>query len=122
MSNIDTYGIKNVNFTVVTEDSSHWEELKQQRLERGFDNSEVWNLDRTIAKFIAPRLKVFAESTIGIPPEVTEEEWKSILKKILDTFELIADDERYFSYVPTDNDIIGEGLDLFAKWFCHLWY
>ena len=30
-----------------------------QRLTRGFDDRDLWNLDRTIAKLIVPRLKIF---------------------------------------------------------------
>jgi hypothetical protein len=121
---MDTFGIENVNFTVINEESKRWDEFKQQRLERGFDDSELWNLDRTIAKFILPRLNAFASKTIGTPPTLTTEEWKSILQKMINAFEIIADDDRYFNYAPstTDDNIIEEGLDLFNKWFCHLWY
>ena len=33
------------------------ETYKEQRLERGFDDSELWNLDITIINFILPRLE-----------------------------------------------------------------
>ncbi len=37
------------------------EESKQQRLERGFDDTELFNFDMTISKFILPRLKRYIE-------------------------------------------------------------
>lgn len=124
MANIDTFGIKNINFTVIDEASERWGEYKEQRLERGFDDSELWNLDRTIAKFIYPRLKAFADKTIGTPPSLSKEEWQSILQKMLDAFDIIVDDDKYFAYAPSneEDNIIAIGLDLFAKWFCHLWF
>ena len=38
-----------------------------QRITRGFNDSETWNLDYTIAKLVLPRLKRFKELTNGIP-------------------------------------------------------
>lgn len=55
----DPYGIKNVNFSLIDNTDDRWEDYKKQRLERGFDNSELWSLDSTIAEFVYPRLKAF---------------------------------------------------------------
>jgi len=40
--------------------------------ERGFDSTELWNLDYTIALFILPRLKVFREAEAGHPGSLTQ--------------------------------------------------
>ena len=61
MNNIDPRGIKNVNFSLGEETDKREPEWKAQRLTRGFDDTEMWSLDCTIAEFIAPRLKVFLE-------------------------------------------------------------
>lgn len=74
MNNIDPRGIKNVNFSLGEETDEREPEWKAQRLTRGFDDTEMWSLDCTIAAFIAPRLKVFkeqAERTGDHPGNIT---------------------------------------------------
>lgn len=116
----DAYGIPNVNFSLITEQDERWEYFKQQRLEQGFDESETWALDVTIAKFIYPRLKCFYNDgdIYSIPCGLTKEEWCDIIKQMIDAFEILADDE-----VPTkeQNEIANNGLNLFAKYYGHLW-
>lgn len=140
MDNKDPYGIKNVNFTLIDPSDSRWEESRQQRLERGFDNSELWALDYTIAHFIAPRIKEFAEIACGIPGRIcvkyenqengdtlAQEEWDNILSEIVWTFENYDNEpssnipnwkETYEEYTKR----IANGLKLFAEWFGSLSY
>ena len=58
-------GLKNINFSVAEEiygkDPTSLEKYKQQRFENGFDDTETWHIDRTLALFIIPRLKRFIE-------------------------------------------------------------
>jgi len=53
--------LNNINFSVADEvyekDLATREMYKQQRFEQGFDDTETWHMDRTIALFIIPRLK-----------------------------------------------------------------
>ena len=117
----DPYGIKNVNFSLVEETDERWNEYTKQRLERGFDNSELWNLDGTFAKFIYPRLKAFLEATKECPqrPEgITYEQWISILEKMVNGFELLSRDA-----IRTDDEmeLINDALKLFAEHFLNLW-
>lgn len=115
----DPYGIPNVCFSLIDEDDNRWEEYTKQRLERGFDDSELWNLDGTIAKFIYPRLKKFVEYSNGMRPEgLTEEEWKNILDKMVKGFELISSD-RIKS--KDEEELEYEALDLFHQYFFTLW-
>lgn len=66
------------NFTVVDGISSEREkEYKDQRLECGFDDTELWNLDSTILRFTLPRLCRFKEVTFGYPPDFESlEHWR----------------------------------------------
>ena len=116
---IDPYGIPNVNFTLINEDDERWEEFKQERLERGFDESELWNLDYTIAKFIYPRLQAFFEGNISHPIGMTQDEWYIKIKSMLDAFKLIITDKGPFN--EEEDKIINEGLDNFRKYFFWLW-
>jgi len=60
-----------------------------QRLFRGYDDREVWNLDWYLKKWLAPRLEKLLETHHGMPinPDtkkpLTEKQWKKILKEIL---------------------------------------
>lgn len=117
----DPYGIPNVCFSLVTPDDDRWEAYTKQRLERGFDISETWNLDGTIARFIYPRLKLFIEDVKRIgsyPAHMTYDEWIKILEDMLLGFELLVSDE-----IKTDdeNKIIEHSLDLFREHFFGLW-
>lgn len=117
----DPYGIPNVCFSLVDEDDSRWEEYTKQRLDRGFDDSETWNLDGTISKFIYPRLAAFIEDTKRLqchPGNISFDEWVEILEKILNGFELLASDAEN---TEDENTIIEESLDLFRKYFHNLW-
>lgn len=118
-----------------------------QRHRRGFDDTEVWNLDKTFSKFICPRLKVFIENEphgfpanleICYPSELTGDErldhyyelWLDILRKMLKAFQLAKDEDAWYDslgHTPTKedwqkySDTIDEGLQLFVKHYLGLW-
>lgn len=118
----DTYGIKNVNFTLIDGTDDRWEYFKKQRLERGFDESETWCLSETIAKFIYPRIKEFSEICPGYPGRLkSEKEWQEILKKIVFAFQLIANVDQ-LRWTEEQKQIVQEGLDLFREWYFALWW
>lgn len=112
----DIYKMPNVNFSIIDRDDKRWDEFKQQRLQRGFDSSETWNLDSTISQFIEPRLEVFKKETQGCPAELTDEEWDNILNKMLFAFHCINTEDH------DHNAEVQEGLDLFRKYFFSLWW
>ena len=92
----------------------------KQRITRGFDGSDLWNLFYVIAEFVHPRLLAFQENLGGYPATLSEEEWKDILKQMSDAFELvIAEDERCLS----DEERLrrDKGLQLFGEYFLNLW-
>lgn len=120
-------GIPNICFSIIEPNDTSKErndQYKKQRIERGFDDSETWNLDATIASFILPRLKRFKVVNRGYPPSLTEEEWNNIIDKMIFSFEYILDDsiddspdsrsKKYEQYK--------EGIKLFAEYFHHLWW
>lgn len=118
-------GVPNINFSVELDDSyskERLEEFKQQRIERGFDDTETWNLEYVIAQFILPRLKRFKELTNGYPVGMkTMENWYAELDKMIEAFQLYAAD----ASSCLDKDVeqkVQAGLDSFAKYFFHLWW
>jgi len=114
-------GVPNVNFSIADEEDEKDGEYKAQRLERGFDDSELWNLDCTIAKFVLPRLKAFRVNPHGWPSRVCSyEEWLEILDKIIFALSYIAteDDD---DFTDETYDKVENGLKLFGIYFRSLW-
>lgn len=90
--------------------------IRKQLEERGFDDSECWNLYITISKFILPRLKRLKEIQHGHPVDLSENEWNKILDKMINSFKEILKDE-----INQDYHKIKKGLKLFSKYFLNLW-
>lgn len=114
----DLLGRLNVNFSITGKANislDRKEEYKQQRIQRGFDDTECWNLDTTILQFTLPRLKRFRECTVGYPPEFeTLEEWQECLDKMIMAIEHILD--------STVDEKDYENFELFKKYFSNLWW
>jgi len=91
-----------------------------QRMFRGFDDSETWNLDYTISKMILPKLKRFKKVSITVPVGLTEDEWNDHLDKMIFAFERSSSKSRYETTTGWEKH--QEGLDLFAKYFSSLWW
>jgi len=88
---------------------------------RGWDDTDLWSLDLTIAQFVLPRLKAFKPFTNSFPASITNEEWKVIIQKMIDAFEIMVDGDRWPALNDEDAATVQEGCELFGKWFTHLW-
>lgn len=97
---------------------------KFQKLTRGYSDDELWNLDTTFCEWIIPRLKTFKEKTIAYPPNLNNlEEWHSILEKMIVAFETHNKDiPDTLEDIEKEDAIINEGIELFCKYFNHLWW
>ena len=117
----DPYGISNVCFSLVDKDDTRWDEYEKQRLKRGFDDSETWNLDATISKFIYPRLKVFIDDVKRLechPSSIPFDTWVDILERMSKGFEILSQDNER---TEDETKVIEEALDLFRQYFHNLW-
>ena len=94
-----------------------------QRLSRGWDDSDTWNLERVIAAFIIPRLEKFREVTIAHPIDLTPEQWDEVLGKMIFSFRytLTRFDEGWVDE-PEMHEKYKEGMRLFAEYFDGLWW
>jgi hypothetical protein len=81
---------------------------KKQRDERGFDDTELWNLDVTMAKFILPRLAAFHKQS----PVYGYNEIYIALK-------ILAEDSP--PIVLGKQDDVRKGLEILAKQWTWLW-
>jgi hypothetical protein len=97
-----------------------------QRRCRGWDDSETWSLDYTIARFILPRLRRFKEVNDGVPVNIGSlDEWNLIIDKIIFAFETYIKYDDYDVYIETNKKLakqVDDGFDLFRKYFCQLWW
>lgn len=100
-----------------------------QRYERGFDDTELWNLDATIARFVKPRLEVFKTIKHGCPGAYeTEEAWNADIDKMIYAMDFVINGEDPCDVIDgklteTENyKKYKEGIELFAKNFMGLWY
>jgi hypothetical protein len=79
------------NFSIAEEvypdEPEKLERYKKQRDERGFDDTETWHLDKTLALFLIPRLERFIQVNNGFPGGETEESFNEKLNFILKSFE-----------------------------------
>lgn len=106
-----------------------------QRLIRGFDDSETWNLDTTFLNWLYPRFKRFIELNGGYPEDRGSfENWENELNYRLEQLKMLVDyDEFDFPYGKEwdkekhDNNsgYWNCAID-FMKWFSenifHLWW
>lgn len=94
-----------------------------QRRTRGWDDSDTWSLDYTIAKFVLPRLKRFKELNDGFPPDFTEETWDIALDDIIFAMECaINNSGSIYNLNPTEMKRWRRGNKLFGKYFNNLWW
>jgi len=65
--------------------------MNRQKKIRNIKYRDIVNLDSTLAKFILPRLEFFKKNTTLTPMDLTEEEWKDVLDKMVNAFKLVLD-------------------------------
>ena len=123
--------LNNINFSVADEvyekDLATREMYKKQRFEQGFDDTETWHMDRTIALFIIPRLKKFIELNNGIPSGETVESYDEKLKFIISAFEnYYATNEYYESVDDAERkqltDDVKQAVEYLSKLWFELWW
>jgi hypothetical protein len=61
---------------------------------------------------------MFKEKKDSYPSELTSEKWNEILDQMIEGFAYYLKDK----YEYTNHEKIDNALELFAKWFHHLWW
>ena len=124
-------GLNNISFSVADEiyekDLVKIEQYRQQRFERGFDDTETWHMDRTMALFIIPRLKRFIEVNNGIPNGETEESYDEKIRFIISAFENYYVSDKYFNSVDIEErkkltDDVRLAVEYLSKLWFELWW
>ncbi len=116
-------GIPNINFSLTDKDDKRENKYSKQRIERGFDDSELWSLDCTIANFILPRLIEFRKQINGYPGHLSNEgEWVDMLDKMIEAFELVTQSKLInHNESSIEYQKFNEGITLFKDNFLNLW-
>ena len=123
--------LNNINFSVADEvyskDLATREMYKQQRFEQGFDDTETWHMDRTIALFIIPRLKKFIQVNNGIPNGETIESYNEKLNFIISAFENYYATNKYYESVDDTErkqltDDVRKAVEYLSKLWFELWW
>ena len=117
-------GTPNICFSILSEGDDREEEYKQQRIKQGFDDSETWSLDTTVAQFLLPRLKRYQE----IASEVLDRDIKLIsdIDDVIKALELkIRDMTEGAQNKPlTDQEYVqmNDGINKLSTVFQSLWW
>jgi hypothetical protein len=123
--------INNICFSVADDvyekDPIVKEKHRQRRFEYGFDDTETWHMDRTIALFIIPRLKRFMEVNNGIANGETEESYYEKLRFIIQAFENYYTTDKYFNSVDIEErkkltDDVKQAVEYLSKLWFELWW
>lgn len=111
--------VPNVCFSFMKPGDDRWCKYKGQRLSRGFDDSETWSLDATIAKFIVPRLERFIEIYKDFVDD-SKDHFIPKMEKALKSFKMYTNDTDLYN--KENYDEMMEGLRAFAEIFPALWW
>ncbi len=123
--------LNNICFSVAEEcyknGTIELERHKKQRFENGFDDTETWHLDRSMALFIIPRLKRFMEVNNGIANGETEESYYEKLRFIIGAFENYYVSDKYFNSVDIEErkkltDDVRLAVEYLSKLWFELWW
>ena len=125
IADINPLNYHGVALDLDTDDKRH-AKYHDQRRERGFDDTETWNLHRTVASFMLPRLKRLKEITNGHPAGMTEEAWNAELGEMIFSLEVFVGDDNW-DWPKTDEekakaDRVVAGIKLIGDRFLNLWW
>lgn len=106
-------------------DPDKLEKYKKQREEQGFDDTETWHLDKTLALFLIPRLKRFIQVNNGFPNGETHESYIEKLRFIIKSFEEYYLQENVDTSLEIEKERLKnaqQAVELLSKlWFCLWW-
>ena len=113
-------GVPNICFSLTEKDDNREPEFREQRLNRGFDDSETWSLRDTIGNFTLPRLKRYRE----IVQDTIEDNdgFFAEIDKAIIAFELLVRDNGSFILNEEEQKQYVDGMESYHKIFLSLWW
>lgn len=113
-------GVPNICFSLTEKDDKREPKLSQQRIERGFDDSETWSLRDTISRFIIPRLERYEEIAQGFLER--DDNLKNEIQAFLTALKIIERDKGTYDVTDEEHEQVQKGLEAFPKIFMTLWW
>lgn len=106
-----------------TRDLPHLIKWWWQRLFRGYDDRDIWNLDKAIIRFIYPRLDFFVtwqcEHGMHYPADdMDPAAWLNALKKMREALKLLSKPKEW---TEEEEKTIKEGTELLGKYLRDLY-
>lgn len=101
-----------------------------QRVIREYDDTFVWNMNYNLAKMMSEALDKFEKRRCGYPCDLTDEEWRLILREIKAGFDafILKDKLGFDGNMKSYNrewkkldKIQKKGMKLFVKYYDNLW-
>lgn len=89
------------------------------RKDHDFEWLDIYGLYYHLSEYIYPKLEAFRDNTYSNPICLGSKKWTNILNKMIFAFKTLADDDIIIE--DKQQKKIEEGLELFAKYFRHLW-
>lgn len=118
--------LNNICFSVADQvyekDEKQKEIHRQRRFEFGFDDTETWHLDCTMALFIIPRLKRFMEVNNGIANGETEESYYEKMRFIVQAFENYYATDKYYKAESEERKKLTDDVRLAVEYLSKLWF
>jgi hypothetical protein len=106
----------------------HQFKLAFQRALYGYDNAELWNMDECFVSRYRAIIEHLGVTTTSHPGELTEEQWKRILFRMIELLDIMNTDEFEVGFpdlvleaIKKKNKAKDEFFRLFSKWFWDLW-
>jgi hypothetical protein len=102
-----------------------WLKCKYYKFRHGYDDLDLMDLDRTIARFVVPRLKRYKELTDVHPVDekITDmEDWQEVLDRMIWSLERVEREDLGGSGEKEEVLKERDGLELFGEYFTKLWY
>jgi len=97
-----------------------------QRALYGYDNVELWNMDEIFISKYRRMLKNLLATSMSHPGELTEEQWKRVIGRMIELLEIMRTDEFDASEWTLEaakrkNLAKDQFFRLFSRWFWDLW-
>lgn len=125
---INSDAVSNICFSIADEVyqdknyKSTQERYSNQRIENGFDDTETWHVDRTMALFLIPRLKRFMEVNNGIANGETAESYDEKLRFIIKAFENYYATDKYYNNCAGDRETLVKDVRQAVDYLSDLWF
>ena len=114
----DVEVINKKTYLIISKGDNRQAYFCKERRERGFDNSELWNLDQKILDFLIPRFKEFTSGAYWFDGNGGQVSGDVVMKDILEGFELMDSDKET---TEEENIKIRKAWRLFEYHFFDLW-